>query len=83
LSSGFLRRTRFKIPEVAKIAKGDMGNIGAAIVDGAFSKLNIEKSRMGMRELISLLNELELSFSEIVGKTKAKALVEKIWDSTK
>ena len=83
ISAGFLKRTRFKLPEISVIAREEMGNIGAAVVDSAFSKLGIDKNRMGMRQFIALLNELEKSFAEITGKTRAGAIVERIWDSSK
>lgn len=83
VSAGFLRRSRFKIPEVTRIARGDMGNIGAAIVDSSFTKLKIEKGRMGMKEFILLLNELENSFAEIAGRTRAREIIEKIWAASK
>ncbi len=83
VSAGLLRRTRFKIPEISKIAREAIGNIGAAIVDNEMRKMNIDKNRMGMRELISVLNGLEFAFSEIVGRARAKEIIEKIWSGTK
>jgi hypothetical protein len=83
VAAGLLRRTRFKIPEISKIVRDELGNIGVAIIDSSFMRLNIDKSGMGMKEFLMLLNELENSFSEIIGKTKAKALIEKIWEATK
>jgi len=83
LASGLLRRTRFKIPEIAKILREELGNIGVAIVDTSFMKLKIDKTIMGMKEFLSLLNEIENSIAEIIGKTKAKAIIEKIWEATK
>lgn len=83
VSAGFLRRSRFKIPEVSKIARDTMGNIGSAIVDNSFIKLKIDRARMGMRDFIMLLNELENSFAEIAGRTRAKDIIEKIWAASK
>ncbi len=83
LSSGLLKRTRFKIPEISKILRDELGNIGIAIVDSSFMKLKIDRTVMGMREFLSLLNEIENSISEIIGKTRAKAIIEKIWEATK
>jgi len=82
-ASGFLRRTRFKIPEISKIARENIGNIGAAIVDNEMRRLNIDRNRMGMKEMIGVLNGLEYSFSEIVGRSKAREVIEKIWSGTK
>ncbi|HDQ25935.1 MAG TPA: DUF4388 domain-containing protein [bacterium] len=83
IAAGLVRRSRFKIPGIKNIARAELGNIGAAIVDSAFSGLKTDRAGMGMKEFISLLNELENSFSAIVGKTRAKALTEKIWEETK
>jgi hypothetical protein len=83
VSSGLLRRTRFKIPEIGVIAKETFGNIGLAIVDSEFQRLKIDKARMGMSDLIKLLNSLENSFSEIVGKAKARSVIDRIWGNTK
>ncbi len=83
LSAGLLRRTRFKMPELIKIAREELGNIGAAIVETELIKNNIDKTRMGMKEFLRLLGYLENSFAEIVGKTKAQAIIEKIWEATK
>ncbi len=83
VSAGMLRRTRFKLPEITRIAAEELGNIGAAIVDSSFSKNKIDKRNMGMRDFITILNDLEYSFAQIVGKTKAKRVTEKIWEETK
>jgi hypothetical protein len=83
ISAGFLRRSRFKIPEVSKIARDTMGNIGSAIVDNSFLKLKIDRARMGMKDFLLLLNELENSFAEIAGRTRAKDIIEKIWAASK
>ena len=83
VSAGLVRRTRFKIPEAERIAREEMGNIGMAIVDSSMMKLKIDRARMGMREMIMLLNEIEAGFTAIAGKTKAKAIIEKIWSSSK
>jgi hypothetical protein len=82
-AAGLVRRLRFKIPEVSKLAKEALGNIGAAIVDNEFMRQKINRSKMGMKDFINLLNGLEASFSEIVGKTKANEIVENIWTATK
>jgi len=83
ISSGLVRRTRFKIPEIGKIAMEEAGNVGAAIAACAFAKRKIDKTRMGMKEFIGLLNELEESFAAIMGKSKAEAITEKIWNAAK
>lgn len=82
-AAGLVRRMRFKIPEISKIAREEIGNIGSAIVDSEFIKQKTDRRKMGMKNFISLLNGLELSFSEIVGKTRAKQIIEKIWSATK
>jgi len=83
VSSGLVRRMRFKIPEMSRIAKETLGNIGAAIVDTEFQKQRVDKTKMGMRSFIGLLNALEVSFGEILGKTSSKEIIEKIWSATK
>jgi hypothetical protein len=83
VTAGFLRRSRFKIPEISKIARASMGNIGLAIVDSAFMKLRVDRQRMGMKDFMGLLSELENAFAEITGRTKAKEIIEKIWAATK
>ncbi len=83
VSAGFVRRMRFKIPEVSKIAKESFGNIGVAIVDNEMAKQKIDSTKMGMKNFIGLLNGLENSFAEIVGRARAKEVIEKIWNATK
>ncbi len=83
VSAGLIRKTRFKIPEVERIAREELGNIGSAIVDSSMTKLRINRAKMGMKEMISLLNSLEVDFSAIAGKTKAKTIIEKIWAGSK
>lgn len=83
VSAGLVRRMRFKIPEVAKIAKEAFGNIGVAIVDNEMSKQKIDRTKMGMKNFIGLLNGLENSFAEIVGRGRAKEVIEKMWSATK
>jgi len=83
LAAGLLKRSRFKTPEIGRIASESLGNIGLAIVDSEFTKHGIDRNRMGMKEMILLLNSLESSFSEIVGKTKSRQVIEKIWGSTR
>ncbi|MCX8094529.1 MAG: DUF4388 domain-containing protein [Candidatus Goldbacteria bacterium] len=83
ISAGLLRRARFKMPELTKIAREELGNIGVAIVDTELMKNNIDKTKMGMKEFLRLLASLENSFADIVGKTKARAVIEKIWEATK
>jgi hypothetical protein len=83
LSAGLLRRTRFKMPELTKIAREELGNIGVAIIDTELAKNNIDKTKMGMKEFLRLLASLENSFADIVGRTKAKSIIEKIWEATK
>ncbi|MBN2754968.1 MAG: DUF4388 domain-containing protein [Candidatus Goldbacteria bacterium] len=83
LAAGLLKRSRFKTPEIGRVAAESLGNIGLAIVDSEFKKHGIDRNRMGMKEFILLLNSLENSFSEIVGKTKSAQVIEKIWASTR
>ncbi|MCX7698344.1 MAG: DUF4388 domain-containing protein [Candidatus Goldbacteria bacterium] len=83
ISAGLLRRARFKMPELTKIAREELGNIGVAIVDTELMKNKIDKTKMGMKEFLRLLASLENSFADIVGKTKARAVIEKIWEATK
>ena len=82
-SAGILKRARFKIPEIGKIAMENLGNIGLAIVDAEMQKLRIDTGRMGMKDFLELLNALEKSFADITGKSRATAVVEKIWNATK
>ena len=82
-AAGLVRRMRFKVPEISVIARAEMGNIGPAIVDSEMLKQKTDRRKMGMKNFISLLNGLELSFAEIVGKTRAKQITEKIWSATK
>jgi hypothetical protein len=83
VSAGLVRRLRFKIPELTKIAKEAFGNIGIAVVDNEMTKQKIDRRKMGMKNFIGLLNGLEISFAEIVGKSKAREVIEKIWNATK
>jgi len=83
LSAGLVRRSRFKIPEITQIARDSMGNIGAAIVESVFLKLKTDRNRMGMKDFIAVLNEMENAFADIAGRTKAKEITEKIWAAAK
>jgi len=83
LSAGLLRRTRFKMPELTKIVREEIGNVGVAIIDTEIYKNKIDRTKMGMKEFLRLLAALENSFSEIVGQTKARTIIEKIWETTK
>lgn len=83
VSAGLLRRARFKIPEIGKIALEHLGNIGLAIVDAEMARLKIDRTRMGMRDFLNLLNSLEKSFADITGKSRAQQVIEIIWNGTK
>jgi hypothetical protein len=83
LSAGLLRKARFRIPEVMEIAARELGNMGEALVRQAFKKLNIIQTRMHMKELIALLNELERNITLLLGPTRASAIVGQMWEGAK
>jgi hypothetical protein len=83
LSAGLLRKTRFRIPEVLEIANRELGNMGEALVRQAFRKLGVDQTRMRMKDLIALLNELERSITLLLGPSRAGAVVGQMWEGAK
>ncbi|MCK5240998.1 DUF4388 domain-containing protein [bacterium] len=83
LSAGIIRRTRFRIPKVIEIATRELGNMGEALVREAFRKLKLDQSRMHMKQLIDLLNELERNITLLLGPTRAKYIVGIMWEGSK
>lgn len=83
LSAGFVRKIRFRIPEVMDIATRELGNMGEALVRQAFRRLNMDPTHMHMRELIALLNELERNITLLLGPTRANAIVGQMWEGAK
>ncbi|MCD4813999.1 DUF4388 domain-containing protein [bacterium] len=83
LSAGIIRKIRFKIPKVIEIATQELGNMGEALVRQAFRKLRMDQSRMHMRQLIDLLNELERNIALLLGPTRAKTIIGLMWEGSK
>ncbi|MBN1596017.1 DUF4388 domain-containing protein [candidate division FCPU426 bacterium] len=83
LSAGILRRTRFRIPKVIEIATQELGNMGEALVREAFRKLKLDQSSMHMRQLIELLNELERNVTLLLGPTRARHIIDQMWEGSK
>ncbi len=83
LSAGIIRKIRFKIPRVMEIANHELGNMGEALVRQAFRKLKLDQSRMHMKELIALLNELERSITLLLGPTRASHIIGLMWEGSK
>lgn len=82
-SSGLLKKVRFRFPDLEKIAREALDNMGIVLVQNAYANVGVSRARMGMRELIKVLNELEKSMGLIVGPTQAATIVEKMWEATK
>ncbi len=82
-SAGLVRKTRFRISRVYEIATRELGNLGEALIREAFRKLNLDRNRMHMRELIQLLNELQRSIAILLGPTKAGEIIELMWQEAK
>lgn len=83
LSAGLLKKVRFKLPDLERIAREAFGNMGLALVQSAYQNVGVSRARMGMRELIRILNHLEKSMELIVGPTRAHEVVERMWESVK
>jgi hypothetical protein len=83
LSAGVVRKIRYKIPRVMEIATQELGNMGEALVRQAFRKLRIDQSRMHMKELIALLNELERNITLLMGPTRAGHIIGLMWEGSK
>jgi len=83
LSAGIIRKTRFRISKVIEIATQELGNMGEALVREAFRKLSLDQSRMHMRDLINLLNELERNITLLLGPTRARNIIELMWEASK
>jgi len=83
LSAGLLRKARFRIPEILEIAMQELGNMGEALVRQAFRKLNLDQSRMHMKDLIGLLNELERNITLLLGPSRASAVIGRMWEGSK
>jgi hypothetical protein len=83
LSAGLLRKARFRIPEILDIATRELGDLGEALVRQAFRKLGLDQSRMHMKQLIALLNELERNITLLLGPTRAGAIIGLMWEGAK
>jgi hypothetical protein len=83
LSAGLVKKVRFRFPDLERIAQSDLGNMGLVLVQNAYQKTGVSRARMGMRELVRILNDLEKSMTLIVGPTRAGEIAERMWESTK
>jgi hypothetical protein len=83
VSAGLLKKVRFRFPDLERICQEELGNMGLVLVRNAYQKIGVSRARMGMRELIRILNDLDKSMTLIVGPTRAAAVVDRLWEATK
>jgi len=83
MSAGILKKVRFRFPDLEKIALQNLGNMGVVLVQNAYHNTGVSRARMGMRELVRILNELERAMNLIVGPTRASEIAEQMWESVK
>jgi hypothetical protein len=83
LSAGLLKKVRFRFPDLEKLAEENLGNMGLILVQNAYRKTGISRARMGMRELVRILNDLEKSMTLIVGPTRSAEITEIMWETVK
>lgn len=83
LSAGLLKKVRFRFPDLERICRDELGNMGLVLVHNAYQKIGVSRARMGMRELLRILNDLEKSMTLIVGPTRAAGIIETLWEATK
>jgi hypothetical protein len=83
VSAGIIKKVRFRFPDLERICLDELGNMGLVLVRNAYQKTGVSRARMGMRELIRILNDLNKSMSMIVGPTRAEGIVDRLWETTK
>jgi hypothetical protein len=83
VSAGIIKKVRFRFPDLERICLDELGNMGLVLVRNAYQKTGVSRARMGMRELIRILNDLNKSMSMIVGPTRAEEIVDRLWEATK
>jgi len=83
ISAGLIKKVRFRFPDLERICQDELGNMGLVLVRNAYQKTGVSRARMGMRELIRILNDLDKSMAMIVGPTKAETIVDRLWEATK
>jgi hypothetical protein len=83
VSAGLIKKVRFRFPDLERICQEELGNMGLVLVRNAYQKTGVSRARMGMRELLHILNDLHQSISLIAGPTKAEEIVDLLWEATK
>jgi|GEM_PF-2006937 len=83
VSAGLVKKVRFRFPDLERICQEELGNMGLVLVRNAYQKVGVSRARMGMRELIRILNDLDKSMSLIVGPSRTLAIIDRLWEATK
>lgn len=83
LSSGLLKKVRFKFPDLEHLAEQALGQMGIALVQQAYKSVGIHRSKMGMRELLKILNHLEKSMTLLIGPGRTQDIIERMWEAVK
>jgi hypothetical protein len=83
IAAGLLKKVRFRFPDVERICQEEFGNMGLVLVRNAYQKVGVSRARMGMRELLRILNDLDKAMSLIVGPTKTAEVIQRLWEATK
>jgi hypothetical protein len=83
LSAGLLRKTRSRTPRVFKVANQELDTMGEALVRQAFHTLGLDPRSIRMQDLIALLDELEDSLTQLLGPSRAEAVLTRMWEDAK
>ena len=83
ISVGLVKKARFKLPNLKRMAEKALGPIGGALVDSEIDKLKVRPTRMTMHHLLDLLRGLGKSMAEIVGAQRSEQIVKSMWDEVK
>jgi hypothetical protein len=83
ISAGLLKKIRFRFPDLEKIAQETLGNMGLVLVQNSYQQTGVSRARMGMRELVRILNDLEKSMTLIVDPTRSSEITEQMWETVK
>jgi len=81
--AGLLKKLRFNIPNIHKIAEKWMGGVGFSLVDVETRKLATSKVDMTMKELLILLGHIESSAVSLIGAKRTQEMMAEMWETAK
>lgn len=83
LSAGILKRLRFSFPNVHAIAERHMGGAGYSLVEVEMKKIKKSRAHLGMKDVLRLLKDIEVSAGTLVGQGKAGDMAAEMWEAIK